>query len=75
MADAAVKDLAALGWGRERPETKCWRHERRWVRCGVTVAFPRGFTVGASAEYRETDYGGNWFPRTAEGEFSFAKVF
>ncbi|MCY4497331.1 MAG: surface lipoprotein assembly modifier [Rhodospirillaceae bacterium] len=62
-----VRADAGLGWGRERPETERWRHERRWVRGGVTVALPRGFTVGASAEYREADYEGNWFPHT-EGE-------
>ena len=60
-----VRADAALGWGRERPETERWRHARRWVRSGVTVALPRGFTVGASAELRETDYEGNWFPHTA----------
>ena len=60
-----VRADVSLGWGRERPETERWRHERRWVRSGVTVALPRGFTVGASAELRETDYEGNWFPHTA----------
>ena len=60
-----VRAEAALGWGRERPETQKWRHERRWVRLGVTVALPRGFTVGASGELRETGYEGNWFPHTA----------
>ena len=62
-----VRADAALGWGRERPETERWRNERRWVRAGASVALPRGFTVGASAELRETDYEGNWFPNT-EGE-------
>ena len=62
-----VRADAALGWGRERPGTERWRHERRWVRAGGSVALPRGFTVGASAELRETDYEGNWFPHT-EGE-------
>ena len=62
-----VRADAGLGWGRDRPEVEKWRHERRWARIGVTVALPRGFTVGASAELRETDYEGNWFPHT-EGE-------
>ena len=62
-----VRVEAALGWGRERPETERWRHERRWVRAGASVALPRGFTVGASAELRESDYEGNWSPYT-EGE-------
>ena len=63
-----VRANAALGWGRERPETVRWRHERRWVRAGVSVALPRGFTVGASARLSETDYEGSWFPHTAAGE-------
>ena len=68
MITPTVRADAALGWGRERPETERWRHERRWVRSGVTVALPRGFTVGASAELRETGYEGNWFPHTEGGE-------
>ena len=46
-----------------------WRHERRWVRCGVTVALPRGFTVGASAELHETGY------EDTGGELRFVKLF
>ena len=63
-----VRADAGLGWGRERPEAERWRHERRWLRAGVTVALPRGFTVGGSGELRWTDYAGNWFPHTAGGE-------
>ena len=63
-----VRADAALGWGRERPETERWRHERRWVRAGASVALPRGFTVGASAKFRETEYEGNWSPHTDAGE-------
>ena len=63
-----VRADAALGWGRERPETERWRHERRWLRAGVSVALPRGFTVGGSGELRWTDYEGDWFPHTTGGE-------
>ena len=63
-----VRVGAGLGWGRERPEAERWRHERRWLRAGVTVALPRGFTVGGSGELRWTDYAGNWFPHTTGGE-------
>ena len=63
-----VRADAGLGWGRERPEAERWRHERRWLRAGVTVALPRGFTVGGSGELRWTDYAGNWFPHTTGGE-------
>ena len=55
---------AGLGWGRERPDLERWRHERRWLRAGVEVALPRGYTLGASGELRSTDYEGNWFPNT-----------
>ena len=63
-----VRADAALGWGRERPETERWRRERRWLRAGVSVALPRGFTVGGSGELRWTDYEGDWFPHTTGGE-------
>ena len=61
----AVRADAALGWGRERPEAERWRHQRRWLRAGVSVALPRGFTVGGSGELRWTDYEGDWFPHTS----------
>ena len=63
-----VRANAALGWGRERPETERWRHDRSWLRAGVTVALPRGFTVAGSGELRWADYQGNWFPHTTGGE-------
>ena len=63
-----VRANAALGWGRERPETERWRHDRRWLRAGATVALPRGFTVAGSGELRWADYQGNWFPHTTAGE-------
>ena len=63
-----VRTNAALGWGRERPETERWRHDRRWLRVGATVALPRGFTVPGSGELRWTDYQGNWFPHTTGRE-------
>lgn len=55
-----VRADAAVGWGRERPEAESRRHERRWVRAGMTFALPWGFTVGASGTLRWTDYEGNW---------------
>ena len=59
---------AAIGWGQERPDQERWRHERQWLRLGVSVALPLGFTVGGSGEMRWTDYEGNWFPHTIGGE-------
>ena len=59
---------AALGWGQERPDQERWRHKRQWLRLGVSVALPLGFTLGGSGEVRWTDYEGNWFPHTIGGE-------
>ena len=59
---------AAAGYGRESPETERYRNTRRWLRAGVTVALPRGFTVGGSGQLRWTDYEGSWFPFTLGGE-------
>ena len=62
-----VRAEAAVGYARERPEARVWRSDGRWVRAGVSVALPRGFTVGGSGELRWTDYEGNWFPFTRDG--------
>ena len=59
-----VRADAGLGWGRQRTERVQWRHDYRWLRAGVSVALPKGFTVGGSGELRLTDYEGNWFPHT-----------
>ena len=58
---------AAVGWGRERPESKTHRHSRRWVQTGFTTSLPWGFTLGGSGALRWTDYEGNWFPFTTDG--------
>ncbi|MCY4431495.1 MAG: surface lipoprotein assembly modifier [Rhodospirillales bacterium] len=63
-----VRADAGLGWGRQRTEVERWRHDYRWIRAGVSVALPKGFTVGGNAELRLTDYEGNWFPHTEGGE-------
>ena len=60
-----IRADAALGWGQERPKQERQRHERRWIRAGVSVALPRGFTVGTTGELRWADFEGNWFPHTA----------
>ena len=67
MITSTVRADAAVGYGRESPETERWRHTRRWVHAGVTVALPWGFTVGASGELRRMAYQGNWFPHTPAG--------
>ncbi|MYD95050.1 MAG: DUF560 domain-containing protein [Chloroflexi bacterium] len=68
VVSATVRANGALGWGQERTDRERWRHDRNWLRLGVSVALPRGFTVGGSAELRWTDYEGNWFPHTTGGE-------
>ena len=67
VATPTIRANIGLGWGRERPETQRWRHERRWLRAGAEIALPRGFNLGASVEQRWADYEGNWFPHT-DGE-------
>ncbi len=63
-----VRADAGLGWGRQRTEAERWRHDYRWLRAGVSVALPKGFTVGGNGELRRTDYEGNWLPHTEGGE-------
>ena len=35
---------------------------------GIRKALPKGFSLGASAQLRWTDYGGEWPPHTPPGE-------
>ena len=58
---------ASGGYGRDRPKNVKYRNESMWLQGGVSVALPRGFTVGASGGYRWTDYEGDWFPNTPRG--------
>ncbi len=51
-----------LGYAAESPESRTWRNRSRWGRLGASIALPYGFTVGANAELRITDYSGGWFP-------------
>ena len=62
-----LRGSLAVGWGRERPERETYRHSRRWLQAGVTMALPLGFTVGASGTLRWTAYEGDWFPYTEGG--------
>ena len=67
VASPTIRIDAAVGWGKDRPETERYRNERRWMRLGATAALPYGFTVGASGTLRWTEYEGNWFPFTEDG--------
>ena len=55
-----LRGNGAVGWGKERPESERWRHERRWLQGGFSAALPWGFTVGGSVTLRWADYEGNW---------------
>ena len=66
-ASTTVRVNAAMGWGRERTERERDRHSSRWMRVGSTVALPRGFTVGAAATFRRTDYPADWAPYVLGG--------
>ena len=67
VASPTIRIDAAVGWGKDRPETERYRNERRWMRLAATAALPFGFTVGASGTLRWTEYEGNWFPFTEDG--------
>ena len=67
VATPTIRVNGGLGWGRERPEQERSRHSRRWIRAGVTVALPWGFTVGGAGTLRWADYQGNWLPFTPDG--------
>lgn len=62
-----VRMDGAVGYNRDRTEALRWRNADRWVRAGVSVNLPLGFTVGAGAEYHRTQYKGNWQPFTPDG--------
>ena len=50
------------------PNRRGGANDRRWLRLGLTVALPLGFTVGGSGEMRRTGYHGNWAPFVLGGE-------
>ncbi len=57
----------AGGYGRDRPGRLRYRNKSFWFQTGVSVALPKGFTVGGSTGVRWTDYEGNWFPQVSDG--------
>ena len=67
VASPTIRIDAAVGWGKDRPETERYRNERRWMRLGATAALSWGFTVGGSGTLRWTEYEGDWFPFTEDG--------
>ena len=68
VATPTVRFDGALGYGTERPEFVRNHNTSHWVRMGVRKALPKGFSLGASAQLRWTDYAGEWIPHTPPGE-------
>ena len=68
VATPTVRIDGALGYGNVRPERLRFRNTSRWLRMGVRKALPKGFSLGASAQMRWTDYEGEWPPNTPPGE-------
>ena len=66
---------ATAGYGRDRPGEKRSRSESKWVQTGVSVALPRGFTVGGGGGFRWTDFEGPWFPHTRRDERRADKTY
>ena len=63
-----VRLNATAGYGRNRPESLRNRTKSFWLQTGVSVALPKGFTVGGSGGVRWTDYEAPWFPNTPADE-------
>jgi hypothetical protein len=58
----------SAGYGRDRPGSLRYRSKSAWLETGVSVALPRGFTVGAGAGIRWTNYEAPWPPHTPADE-------
>ena len=56
------------GYGRDRPGRLRYRSKSAWLDTGVSVALPKGFTVGAGAGVRWTNYEAPWPPHTTADE-------
>ena len=59
---------AEAGYGRDRPERRQYRNNSWWLHTGVSVALPKGFTVGGRGGVRWTDYEAPWLPHTPGDE-------
>ena len=54
------------GYGRERPFLLRYRNHSLRLGAAVSVALPRGFTLGGGGEIRWTGYRGIWWPPTRD---------
>lgn len=59
---------ATVGYERGRPLSLRHRNKNFWLQGGVSVALPKGFTVGGGGGVRWTDYEAPWFPNTPADE-------
>ena len=57
-----VQVNALVGYQQQETALRRWTNAGYWTRVGTNVALPWGFTVGASAEFRWTDYESGWAP-------------
>ncbi len=57
-----VRVNALVGYQQQDTKVHRWTNAGYWTRVGTSVALPWGFTVGASGEFRWTDYEGQWGP-------------
>ncbi len=51
-----------VGYQQQEATAHPWTNAGYWTRLGTVVALPWGFSVGASGEFRWTDYEGQWAP-------------
>ena len=55
-----------VGYSQQDSQARRWDSTGYWTRVGTNVALPWGFTVGASAEFRWTNYESGWLPFIAD---------
>ena len=58
-----LQTYSSFGYAEERPSRENRRNRSRTLRAGLTVALPRGFNVGSSAQLRWTDFEGLEVPQ------------
>ncbi|MDE0354157.1 MAG: surface lipoprotein assembly modifier [Deltaproteobacteria bacterium] len=63
-----VRLNATAAYGRDRPQSLRNRNESFWLQTGVSVALPKGFTVGGGGGVRWTNYEVPWAPHTPADE-------
>ena len=62
-----VQINALVGYQQQEAISHAWSSAGYWTRVGTNVALPWGFSVGASAEFRWTDFEDGWFPFVPDG--------